>query len=169
MSQFKRITPKTLTENLCFILVFLLTSTFLIAKEKEIGPEYKKLKFGVLVDNDTYTIYRSSKLGESGLHKLKRYLKKKNLPFPQNIIYMNKNGYKFPFYFALDQYFLQEAYNFRFIHSFGPNRTYVDGDNPYIPTEDIDKNSLGRTARKIFPHYEDGVDGGEAWADRIGA
>lgn len=150
----------TLKKQSIFLIFFYLLSTYTLAAKTKFGPEYKKLKFGVLVNNDIYTIYRSSKLGKSGLKKLKKYLDKNDLPFPKNIIYMNKNGYKFPFYFALDEFFLQEAYNFHFFHSFGPSRTYVDGDDPYLAAADIDKKgNLGRTARELFEHYDDGIDG----------
>ena len=68
---------------------------------KKIGPEHRGIKFGVMVNNEDYTIYRSAKLGKSGFKTLDEYLRKRDLPFPKTVIYMNKTGYKFPFYFAL--------------------------------------------------------------------
>tara|TARA_B100001964_G_C13822127_1_gene417778 strand:- start:49 stop:594 length:546 start_codon:yes stop_codon:yes gene_type:complete len=73
---------------------------------------------------------------------------------------MNKTGYKFPFYFALDEYHQKNKYSFNFFHSFGEERTYLNGHNPYETDEDIDsKWNLGRHGRKHFKLRDDGVDG----------
>ena len=146
----------------CF--VFTLTLDASADKRKVYGPAKKRIKFGVVLNNDEYTIYRSAALGKGGLKTLHKHLKKNGLPFPKTIIYMNKNGYKFPFYFALDEYFASETQKyggFKFYHSFGEERTYLDGINPYEPRDDIDRKSiLGSRARKYFRLRDDGVDGG---------
>ena len=141
--------------------VFFCINSNQLNANKKIGPEHKGIKFGVMVNNEDYTIYRSAKLGKSGFKTLDGYLRKRDLPFPKTVIYMNKTGYKFPFYFALEEFHLKNRYNFTFYHSFGPNRTYLDGHNPYEADDDIDtKWNLGRHARKYFDFRNDGVDGG---------
>ena len=118
--------------------------------------------------NSKFQIYRSGALGKRGLRKVKSYLQKRSMLFPKTIIYMNKAGYKFPFYYALDEYHLQKKYGFKFYHSFGLLRTYLDGRDPYHPETDIDKkNPLGRRARRIFPIRDDGLDGGTDSLKRI--
>lgn len=125
------------------------------------GPSKTRIRFGVVVNNENYTIYRSSKLGKRGLKMLDKHLDELNLPFPKTIVYMNKSGYSFPFYFAVQQYEAKEKYDFDYFHPFSDMRTYVDGHNPFVPTEDIDnKSTLGRKARKYFPLRDDGIDGG---------
>ncbi len=146
---------------LILILALTFISSFSYASKKSFGPEYSSLKFGTLSYNDRFKIYRSAKLGKDGLEDLKSYLKRKKMPFPKTIIYMNKGGYKFPFYFALEEHFKSNDYGYDFFHSFGPGRTYVDGYNPYQAKSDIDKEGqLGRKARKHFSYEDDGVDGG---------
>ncbi len=152
-----------------FTLSYVVHAHFSFANEEilgkefqyQIGPSLKSLNFGVVVNNKNYQIYRSEKLGSAGLKDLKKYLETQSLPFPKTIIYMNKNGYAFPFYFALEEYKEQTKYGFRFYHPFGSIRTYLDGDNPYSPSEDIDtKSILGNEAQKYFELQDDGVDGG---------
>ena len=96
---------------LCAWILVGLCSSQLLAKTTQaksgeylVGPANDSLNFGVLVHNQTYTIYRSTKLGESGLDELKKYLSKKALPFPKTIVYMNSAGYSFPYSFALEEY-----------------------------------------------------------------
>lgn len=96
-----------------------------------------KYNFGVVVNNDNYTILRSSELGKPGLEWLEGYLADDNLPFPDQIIYMNAEGYAFPLYFALEELDAQSEYGFKFTHSFGPWCSYVDGYDPGHPTEKI--------------------------------
>ena len=129
--------------------------------EKEIGPLIDGLKFGVLVENEHYQIYRSKKLGDGGLEELfEDYFQEKGQDFPKTIIYMNRAGYKFPFYYAIDEHKLQDKYGYQFYHSFGTPRTYLDGFNPYDADTDIDeKKPLGRHARKYFSYFDDGIDG----------
>jgi hypothetical protein len=141
---------------------------------KVTGPEVDSIKFGVVVNNDTYKIYRSSALGKSGLKDVKKHLQKNNLPLPKTVIYMNKGGYAFPFYFALDEYKAsidkksKDFWPFEFVHPFGKDRTYIYGQNPYNSDEDIDSKSvLGSEARKYFPLGDDGVDGGVDAVKRV--
>lgn len=132
-----------------------------IGLAQQFGPSCRKLNFGVIVNNDHYTIYRSSKLGEEGLRDLKKHLEDENLPFPKTIIYMNKTGYGFPWYYALEEYKQSLLGSFKFIHSFSEERTYIDGENPYNPTDDIDSRLiLGHEARRYFSLRDDGIDGG---------
>ncbi len=129
--------------------------------------------FGVVINNSKYQIYRSSSLGSSGIAEVWAYLKKNNLPLPKTIIYMNDEGYKSRFLsedFALQQYALQEKYGFKMYHSFDyKERTYLDGHDPFNPTEDIDlKDNLNSAALKLFgPNPKDGIDGGVDALTRI--
>lgn len=117
--------------------------------------------FGIVSATERYQIYRSAELGSHGLAELKEALDQANLPFPKTIIYMNSAGYAFPLYFALEEYKAQEEYGFRFFHPFGTPRTYVDGYNPYHPTDVIDKRTiLGHFARKYFAYGDGNVCGG---------
>ena len=150
-----------------FFLVGMVFSHVSFAQEehrKVEGPSKKRIKFGVVLNNPTYTVYRSAALGRGGLKTVQKHLEKNDLPFPKTIIYMNKNGYKFPFYFAIEEYIVEQKKSFGdfdFFHSFGKERTYLDGVNPYEPRDDIDsKWVLGSTARKYFELRNDGVDGG---------
>ena len=100
------------------------------------------------------------KVRNKGLKKLHKYLNSKDLERPKTIIYMNKHGYKMPFLFALNEYYLQGDYGFKFYHSFGLHRTYLDGHNPYMPKDDIDKeDKLGSEAKDLFELLDDGLDG----------
>ena len=135
---------------------------------RKIGPEYGSLRFGIVVDNPKYTIYRSKRLGDSGLEKLYDYLRENSLPFPNTIIHMNKQGYKFPSYSALEEYELQEEYGFKFIHTFGEYSTYVDGYNPIYPEQRIvPRKYLGSKARQYFNPSEDPIIGGLDKVDRV--
>ena len=128
------------------------------------GPSDRLIHFGVLVKNDTYTIYRSAALGKTGLRHLAKILRREDLPFPKTIIYMNDAGYQFPLYFAVHEYeaSLDGKYgDFEFFHPFGKPRTYVDGQNPYEPTDIIDTDMiLGRKARRYFQLGDGEVVGG---------
>jgi hypothetical protein len=152
-------------KTIFFIVLTLLTQSLIAAESK--------FNFGVVVKNTKYQIYRSGKLGKKGLKYLKKELKNRNLPFPKTIIYMNDEGYndtmkdyvvtKGKPLFALNEYKLQDQYGFKLFHSYDYNhRTYLDGRNPLVPTDDIDNgNNLGVIAQKTFgPNPNDGVDGG---------
>jgi hypothetical protein len=145
------------------IFILLVSLDFVIYAHphlSSLGPDHKSLKFGVLVNNENYLIYRSKKLGTKGLSKLHKYLYSEDLLKPKTIIYMNKHGYKIPFLFALDEYYLQEDYGFNFYHSFGLHRTYLDGHDPYMPKDDIDReDKLGSEAQDLFDLLDDGLDG----------
>lgn len=146
------------------ITVFLNSSSFASNVSAPInGPSFKKYNFGIVVKNEDYSIYRSRALGEDGIEDLRKYLIYQNLPFPKTIISMHKNGYAFPFYFALGEYeaSIDPSFPFRFIHAFGSERTYLDGYNPYYPSSNIDKKTnLGFKARKYFELEDDEIDGG---------
>ena len=152
--------------GLWLLVIFPVLSQEAFGQDDEIihGPSYQLLNFGVVVKNPTYTIYRSALLGNLGLKNLGNFLDNHNLPFPKTIIYMNKTGYAFPFYFAIEEYkdSLSGKYGeFDFYHSFGGLRTYVDGMNPYHPTDVIDKFIyFGITAKRYFAPHHDGIVGG---------
>ena len=128
----------------------------------DLGPVYKRLKLGIVVNNDHFKIYRSKNLGTRGLKKVKSYFEKHSMLFPKVVINMNFWGYKFPSYSALEEYELQNKYGFKFYHTYGKSiRTYLDGYNPYNPTRDVDTTKfLGSKARRYFELRDDGVDGG---------
>lgn len=116
---------------------------------------------GVVVNNSKYKIYRSAELGSDGLPYLENYLEKRNLPFPKTIIHMNHQGYAFPIYFAIHEYKAQQKYGYKYHHPFGPIRTYLDGENPYKPTDVIDKGSiLGLVGRRYFKYGDGKIAGG---------
>jgi hypothetical protein len=52
------------------------------------GPSDRLINFGVVIQNDDYTIYRSAHLGKVGMRHLSKYLDRHELPFPKTIIYM---------------------------------------------------------------------------------
>jgi hypothetical protein len=147
-------------------LIISIAPLFVFAKTIEIGPSNRDLNFGVVANNRIYQIYRSGKLGKSGLEKLKKELQNKKLPFPKTIVHMNKTGYAFPFHFAIEEYeqSLKRKYGyFTFYHSYGDGiRTYIDGYNPLKPKDDIDNRFfLGIKARKYFKlDRTNGIDGG---------
>jgi len=128
------------------------------------GASDREANFGVVVQNDNYTIYRSAMLGKQGLKHLSNYLEVHNMPFPKTIIYMNKQGYSFPLYFAIEEYkaSLSGKYGeFEYFHPFSEYRTYVDGQNPYEAKEDIDTDlTLGPIGKRYFHLFDDGIDGG---------
>lgn len=102
--------------------------------------------FGIVVDNPTYHIYRSAELGREGIEELARLG-----IAPRAIVYMNWEGYAFPFYFALQEYEESLLRGFTFYHPHGDIRTYLDGENPYSPTDRIDSIfKFGFKARRIF-------------------
>lgn len=119
------------------------------------------LNFGVVANDENYQIYRSAELGNDGLERIESILKSKGLPFPKTIIYMNDEGYQglFPEFsaFAVEEFKAQEKYGFKFYHPFDYNyRTYLDGVNPYEPSEDIDKkDNLNSEAKELFGVIED--------------
>ncbi len=151
--------------KLFFFTTILIAATTFPLAGSDLGPSYPDLNFGVVISNSHYTIYRSEKLGRSGLRKLAVHLQKNNLPFPKTVIYMHSDGYKFPSYFALEEYEDLESGVYgdvQFYHPFGPLRTYVDGKSPYFPSHDIDaENILGNRAKEYFqPVPDNKVDGG---------
>ena len=125
------------------------------------------LNFGVLINSEQHKIYRSKALGKRGLAKLRSYMKDNHYDFPEIIIYMNRHGYKIDKShlsdFAMQEYDMQIEYGFSFYHSFRYDyRTYLDGENPYFPSEDIDGSEyLGVRAVDYFGLENDQkVDGG---------
>lgn len=128
------------------------------------GPSDHFIKMGVVVKNKTYSIYRSAALGRIGIHHLAKVLDEQELPFPKTIVYMNHAGYKFPLYFAIEEYkagIKGKHGEFEFFHPFGDLRTYVDGHNPYFPTDYIDSDLyLGHRGRKYFEFGDGKVAGG---------
>lgn len=117
--------------------------------------------FGILAKKAPYFIYRSAELGNDGLREVEKYLSQEGLPFPKTIIYMNAEGYAFPLYFAIQEYKAQEKYGFTFFHSFGNPRTYLDGQDPYYPTDVIDKfQYLGPIGRRYFKLGDGKITGG---------
>ncbi|MBT3236894.1 MAG: hypothetical protein HN353_13145 [Bdellovibrionales bacterium] len=129
------------------------------------SPLSKSINLGVVVLNDRYQIYRSKKLGRAGLSSLEQYLRLNNLPFPKTIIYMNDEGYE-PFYeFAIEEYNLQDSYDYKFYHSYDYSyRTYLDGNNPYRPQDNIDDRFFTYLIDRYFglaqsPQYEQ-IEGG---------
>lgn len=117
--------------------------------------------FGVLAAKDPYFIYRSCELGKAGLSELKQHLVNAGLPFPKTIIYMNAEGYALPLYYAIDEWKAQEQYGFKFYHPFGSVRTYLDGQDPYHPTDVIDKfRYLGMVGRRYFNLGDGEITGG---------
>jgi hypothetical protein len=145
--------------NYKYLLLFLL----IISSVKASVTDFN---FGIVLNSKKYQIYRSSSLGKKGVNELWAYMNANKLLTPKTIIYMNDEGYKVRFTsedFALQEYALQEEYGFKMFHSFDyKNRTYLDGHDPYSPSEDIDlKNNLNSTAIKLFgSDPKDGVDGG---------
>ncbi len=152
--------------NKIFLVSALLSPSLFASEIDDVvhGPSNADLKFGVVVKNSEYTIYRSGMLNKHKMEFLSNYLEKHNLPFPKTIIYMNSAGYIFPLHFAIDEYKMSlsgEFGNFEFFHPFGELRTYVDGQNPYYAHKNIDTPLiLGHTARRYFEYHNDGVAGG---------
>ncbi|MFK7824885.1 MAG: tyrosine-protein phosphatase [Oligoflexales bacterium] len=120
--------------------------------------QLKKLwlyNFGVVVNNENYTIYRSGALGRKGIDEVMMQLEDLGLPAPKTIIYMNSHGYKWPLSFAIEEYALQSTYGYTFHHSFGPpeEHTYLDGYDPSKTAQDrkVDaQRKLGAVAKKYF-------------------
>lgn len=114
------------------------------------------LNFGLVINNDIHTIYRSEHLGTDQLKKLKDYLEDEGHAFPEIVIHMNRHGFKrtFPMFshFALQEYELSDRYGYMFYHPFHyAYRTYLDGHNPYQPEKNIDGDKyLGDDAQDYF-------------------
>ncbi len=127
------------------------------------GPSDRSLRFGVVIKNQSYAIYRSAALGKSGLKHLSKMLSDENLPFPKTIISMNKLGYAFPFYYAIKEYkaSLSGRYGeFEYFHTFGKGRTYIDGQNPYYASKNIDLPiNLGPIGSRYFSLGDKEIDG----------
>lgn len=113
--------------------------------------------FGIVIDNATYKIYRSAELGRDGIDALAQ----SGVEFPKTIIYMNWEGYSFPFYFAIEEYKESIKRGFKFYHPHGEIRTYLDGDDPFNPTDRIDSfMRFGIFARRLFKPGNNEIVGG---------
>ena len=133
-------------------IYFLVSFSSFAELQYQIGTKLdKKLNLGVLKNNQTYTIYRSRRLGSQGLSKLRKILIDNNLPFPKTIISMNDEGYGDKGNYVTEEYELQGDYGFNLFHAFQDTdqRTYIDGQNPRIPKEDIDKKGKLRNISAI--------------------
>lgn len=112
------------------------------------GP-LKTLNFGQVVNNNNYQIYRSARLGESGLAKLTGYLTNNSLPLPKTIIYLNSVGYHLGY--VAQEWYGQNQFGFTFYHSFDASeQTYIDGHNPYFPRLDVSQLQPGSEASELF-------------------
>lgn len=111
--------------------------------------------FGVVVSNPSNGtfIYRSNGLGKDGLDDVQDLLKEQQLPFPKTIISMNDEGYQWTLLYrgpyVLQEYQLQshpKYGGYKLYHAFGPEgeRTYLDGQRPDQPVEDIDAKRLDK-------------------------
>lgn len=124
----------------------------------------ENFNFGILIRKDPIYIYRSGMLGKKGLRVLKIELEKRKLPFPKTIIYLNRWGYGEPWTGspALKEYLLQDKYGYQFYHAYHYKyRTYLDGENPYKPSQDIDKAWFLGDVKNIFGLIKDNrMDGG---------
>jgi protein-tyrosine phosphatase len=122
--------------------------------------------FGVVIKNKNYQIYRSTTLGNKGVAEVWKYLASNNMPAPKAVVYLSDEGFKTRFLsqdLGLQEYLIQDQYGFKMFHSFDyKQRTYLDGRDPEVPSEDIDhKNNLSEDAQKYFgPDPQDGIDGG---------
>lgn len=120
------------------------------------------MNFGTVIYNPVYQIYRSAELGKLGLKQLKKTLEEEGKIFPRTIIYMNAEGYAFPLYFAIEEFKGQKEYGYSFFHPFQVHfgnspRTYIDGQNPYEPTDIIDSwKYYGIMASRYSPAIEKG-------------
>ena len=118
--------------------------------------------FGLLVHNSRHTIYRSAELGKSGLEKLTGWLASEGLPFPEVIVSMNHDGYRylppFPSHYAIEEYEQAASYGYAFYHAFGyAYRTYLDGENPERPSHNIDRAIYITPAyRAVFGFHDEG-------------
>lgn len=153
--------------RLFLVLTFFLMSSCITSIYKKENFRYK---FGVVVNNSNYQLYRSRGLGKRGLKYVFKIIKKKGLRLPRTIIHMNNGGYRSRGSFAMEEYRLQEELGYRFYHAYDYNyRTYLEGLNPLYPSKDIDKKRyIGRDAREIFGLREDDqIDGGIGAFKRI--
>lgn len=116
------------------IILFIITFVIILIDSK--ASDYN---FGVVVNNSNYTIYRSSALGIKGINFLKGHLKKKGLPFPKTIVYMNHHGRTG---FVKEEISLQKKYGYTFHHPWGSTKTYLDGEDPRYPRKDVDKDGV---------------------------
>lgn len=158
------------------IKIFLLLSVLVLTanckasdKNLSISGLKDEHNFGILVYNDEFQIYRSERLGESGVMELFNALDNLGLKKPKTIIYMNYMNYSRLFKEALQEYKIQDEYGYEFYHSYGKSyRTYLDGNNPYRPKKDIDNvkklkfwKAPVKEAVKLFSIKKDGIkDGG---------
>ncbi|MCB9229511.1 MAG: tyrosine-protein phosphatase [Deltaproteobacteria bacterium] len=147
-------------QSIIALLFSILSQMNLSFAETVFSPQ-GPLNFGVLINNEAHTIYRSAHLGTSELKKLWSYMKSRQLPTPEIVIHMNRHGFrrKFPMFshFALQEYELSTDYGYEFYHAFHyPYRTYLDGEDPYNPTKNIDSSGyLGSRARDYFGEIND--------------
>jgi len=141
--------------RLFFAFVFSFSVAGVADIEREISKGGPK-NFGLLVNNSHYQIYRSAALGRSGLSELESYLKKRGLPFPKTIIYMNHDGYKKTRLrsklFALEELAESEKYGFEYYHSFRRDySTYLDTYDPSNPKKNVNKRKY---INEILPEME---------------
>ncbi|OFZ51970.1 MAG: hypothetical protein A2381_01550 [Bdellovibrionales bacterium RIFOXYB1_FULL_37_110] len=125
----------------CFLLVVLFTSSYCKSENnfKSLYDLKKDYNFGVLINNDEFQIYRSERLGKEGVEEVFSSLKELGFKVPKTIIYMNYMNYSFFLDHAVEEYEIQNDFDFKFYHSYDKNmRTYLDGRNPIHPKKDID-------------------------------
>ena len=130
-------------------------------------PLHYGLKFGVVIRNSTFQIYRSARLGEKGLQTLEALLREHELPFPKTIIHMNKLGYGFPFRYAIEEHCLSQSgfggHRFDFFHPYEQPSTYIGGIDP-TQFSPLDKKLyfFSREARAKFPLAQSSIENGES-------
>lgn len=157
--------------NLIFLMALISISTY-AKNPTNLDLKMRTINFGVVTNNSTYKIYRSSKLGAVGLMTLAHILQRKKLPFPKTIISMNDEGYGSKGTYAIEEYKEASLRGYTYFHSYGPDgeRTYLDGASPLLKTlEDIDaKEKLNAEAVSLFGQRSDGkVEGGIDTFERI--
>jgi hypothetical protein len=125
------------------------------------------LNFGLVIENDTYTLYRSMQMNKDKLEELYEHLEENQLPYPKTVIYMNKQGYGgYADFFsesAIEEYEESFKYGYEFFHPYRYDyRTYLSGHSPYTPDGDIDqKKYFGKHALKYFGLKQDGKADGD--------
>ncbi len=123
------------------------------------------LRFGVLINNANYHIYRSKALGKSGFDALQDHLIRNDLPLPQVVIFTNKDGYKKrPFvhqinrfthaYNNLSDFVLQEALLYRdlgiqFFHPLNAE-VFLPGHDPFLIQDELSWESQLSDASLFF-------------------
>jgi hypothetical protein len=59
-------------------------------------PELDDYKFGIVINNDVYTIYRSAKIGSNGLREINNALQRRGLPRTSEIFSVYEAGFSLP-------------------------------------------------------------------------